>query len=161
VHPRTIPKSWQTSKHTSIWIPLPIHWHAEWWELMMWSTMIMMSTFNLLTSPLSSGTPCPIVTPMIGLLFVCLDRSNLDVMWGSDFNVVLAVDLRVMSSALIGVLPLGTYIIFLLLSMTLIACRLILLNDIEISSFGLVFWPVSLLATTLGNNSFSNSCPQY
>jgi hypothetical protein len=60
-------------------------------------------------------------------------------MWGSDFNVVLAVDVRVMSSALIGVLPLGTHIIFLLLPTTLLACWLILLNDIGTSSFGLVF----------------------
>jgi hypothetical protein len=32
-------------------------------------------------------------------LFVCFDRSTLDVMWGSGFNVGLAVDIRVMSSA--------------------------------------------------------------
>jgi hypothetical protein len=72
-------------------------------------------------------------------LFVCLERSTLDAMWGSDFNVVLVVGVRIMSSALIGVLPLGTHIIFLPLPMTLLACRLILLNNVGTSSFGLVF----------------------
>jgi predicted nucleic acid-binding protein len=72
-------------------------------------------------------------------LFVCLDKSTLDVMWGSDFNIVLAVDVEVICSALIGVLPLGTHIIFLLLHMALLACQLILLNDVGTSSFGLVF----------------------
>jgi hypothetical protein len=60
-------------------------------------------------------------------------------MWGSNFNVVLAVDVRVLSSTLIGVLPLGTHIIFLLLPMALLACRLILLNNVGTLFFGLVF----------------------
>jgi hypothetical protein len=81
-------------------------------------------------------------------------------MWGSDFNVVIAVDVRVMSSALIGVMPLGTHIIFLLLPTTLLACRVILSNDVGTSSFGLAFSPVDLLADTMRDNSFSNSCPQ-
>jgi hypothetical protein len=93
-------------------------------------------------------------------LFICLDRSTLDVMWGSDFNVVLAVDVWVMSSALIGVLPLGTHIIFLLLPTALLACWLILWNDVGTSSSDLVFWPVSLLTATMGDNPFSSSCPQ-
>jgi hypothetical protein len=41
----------------------------------------------------------------------------------------------------------------------LLACRLILLNDVQISSFGLVL--VSELANYhYGDNSFSNLCPQ-
>jgi hypothetical protein len=40
VHPRTIPRPWQTRKHTWIRILLSIHWHVEWWELMMWSSMM-------------------------------------------------------------------------------------------------------------------------
>jgi hypothetical protein len=71
VHPRTIPKPWKIIKYTWMWIPLCIHWHVEWWELMMWSPMILMFTCNLLTSQLSSGTSCPIVTPRISL-FVCM-----------------------------------------------------------------------------------------
>jgi hypothetical protein len=93
-------------------------------------------------------------------LFVCLDRSTLDVMWGFDFIIGLAVDIRVMSSTLIGVLPLGTHIIFFLLPMTLLACRVILLNDVGTLSFGLAFGPVGLLVDTIGGNSFPNSCPQ-
>jgi hypothetical protein len=65
-----------------------------------------------------------------------------------------------MSSAFIGVLPLGTHIIFFLLAMALLACRVILLNDVGTSSFGLAFGPVGLLPDTMGNISFSNSCPQ-
>jgi hypothetical protein len=80
-------------------------------------------------------------------------------MWGSDFYVGLAVDVRVMYSALIGVLPLGTHIIFSLLPTTLLACRVILLSDVGISSFGLAFGPLGLLANTMGDNSFPNSCP--
>jgi hypothetical protein len=57
-------------------------------------------------------------------------------MWGSDYNIVVVVDVRVMSSTLIGLLPLGTHIIFMLLPMTLLAYRLILLNDVGTSSFG-------------------------
>jgi hypothetical protein len=60
-------------------------------------------------------------------------------MWGSDFNVVLVVDVRVMTLALIRVLPLGTHIIFLLLPTALLACRVILLNDVGTLSFGLAF----------------------
>jgi hypothetical protein len=63
----------------------------------------------------------------------------LDFMWGSDFNVVLGVDVRAMSSALIRVLPLGTHISFLLLPTTLLACQVILLNDVGTSSFSLSF----------------------
>jgi hypothetical protein len=59
---------------------------------MMWSPMILMSTCNVLILWLSSGTPCPIVTTRISLLFVCLDKSTLDVMCDSDFNVGLAAD---------------------------------------------------------------------
>jgi hypothetical protein len=65
----------KTSKHTWMWIPLSIHWCIEWWELMMWSPMIMMSTCNLLTSWLSSGTPCSIVTPRLSF-FVCMLRQK-------------------------------------------------------------------------------------
>jgi hypothetical protein len=83
----------------------------------------------------------------------------LDAMWGSDFNVVLAVDVQVMSSALFGVLPLGTHIIFFLLPMTLLACQVILLNDVGTSSFGLAFGSMGLLADTMGDNPFSSSCP--
>jgi hypothetical protein len=82
-------------------------------------------------------------------------------MWGSDFNVGLAVDIQVMSSSLIGVLPLGTHIIFFLLLTTLLACQVILLNDIGTLSFGLAFGPVGLLTDTMGDNSFPNSCPQF
>jgi hypothetical protein len=135
-----------------MWIPLPIHWHIEWWELMMWSSIFWprgcLRELHIRSWPQG-----------LAFLFVCLDINILDVMWGFDFNIVLAVDVRVMNLALIGVLPLGTHIIFLLLPTTLLACRLILLNDVGTSSFGLVFWPVSLLTATLGNNSFSNSCP--
>jgi hypothetical protein len=46
---------------------------------------------------------------------------------------------RVMSSALFGVLHLGTHIIFLLFPMALLACWLILLNDVGMSSFVSVF----------------------
>jgi hypothetical protein len=75
------------------WCPLTIFWPRSYLqELHVWS-WLQGSTF----------------------LFIYLDRSTLDVMWGADFNVVLAVDVRVMSSTLIGVLPLGTHIIFLLL----------------------------------------------
>jgi hypothetical protein len=80
-------------------------------------------------------------------------------MWGTDFNVSLAVDVQVMSSAIIGVLPLGTHIIFFLLLTTLLACQLILLNDVGTSSYGLAFGPVDLLTNTMGDNSFPNSCP--
>jgi hypothetical protein len=83
----------------------------------------------------------------------------LDVMSGSNFSVGLAVDVRVMSSALIGVLPLGTHIIFFLLPTALLACRVILLNDVGTSFFGLAFRPVGLLANTMGGNLFPNSCP--
>jgi hypothetical protein len=93
-------------------------------------------------------------------LFVCLDRSTLDVMWGFDFNVVLVVDVRVISSALFGVLPLGTHIIFFSLPTALLACQVILLYDVETSSFSSAFGPVNLLADTMGDNSFPNSCPQ-
>jgi hypothetical protein len=86
--------------------------------------------------------------------------STLDVMWGSDFNVGLAADVRVMSLASIGVLHLGTHAIFFLLPMTLLACRVILLNDVGTLSFGLAFGSVGLLADTMGDNPFSSSCPQ-
>jgi hypothetical protein len=64
-----------------------------------------------------------------------------------------------MSSASIGVLPLGTHIIFFLLPMTLLACRVILLNDVETSSFNLAFGSVGLLADTVWDNPFSSSFP--
>jgi hypothetical protein len=81
-------------------------------------------------------------------------------MRGSDFNVGLVVDVRVMSFALIGVLPLETHIIFLLLPMTLLACWVILLNDVGTSSFGLAFGPVGLLADTVGTILFLAHAPR-
>jgi hypothetical protein len=95
----------------------------------------------------------------MAFLFVCLDRSTLDVMWSSDFNVSQAADVRVMSSASIGVLPLGTHIIFFLLPITLPVCRVILLNVVGTQSFGLAFGSLGLLANTMGDNPFSSSCP--
>jgi hypothetical protein len=77
-------------------------------------------------------------------------------MWGSNFNVGPIVDVRVMNSALIGVLPLGTHTIFFLLSMTLLACQVVLLNDVGTSSFGLAFGPVGSLTDTMGDNPFSS-----
>jgi hypothetical protein len=75
----------------------------------------MMSTCNLLTSRLSTGTPRPIVSSRIGL-FVCMFGHNyFGYHVGPDFNVGLAVVVRVMCLALIRVLPLGTQIIFFLL----------------------------------------------
>jgi hypothetical protein len=65
VHLRTILKPWETSKHTWMLSRLSIHWCVECWELLVWSPMILMSTCNLLTSRLSSGTPCLIMTPRI------------------------------------------------------------------------------------------------
>jgi hypothetical protein len=64
-----------------------------------------------------------------------------------------------MSSALIGVLPLGTHIIFFFLPTALLAGQVILLNDVGTSSFSLAFGPVGLLADTMEDNSFPNSCP--
>jgi hypothetical protein len=79
-------------------------------------------------------------------------------MWGSDFIVGLAANVRVMSSTSIRVLPLGTYIIFFLLPMTLLVCQVILLNDVGTSSLGLTFGLVGLLADTMGDNPFFSSC---
>jgi hypothetical protein len=126
---------------------------------MLWLPMILMSTYNLPTSHLSLGTPCSIMIPRI-VLFICMHKQKyFGCHVGSDFNIVLAVDVRVMSSALFRVLHLGTHIIFFLLPTTLLACRVILLNDVGTSSFGSTFGPVDLLADTMGDNSFPNSCP--
>jgi hypothetical protein len=81
-------------------------------------------------------------------------------MWGFDFNVGLVVDVRVMTSALIGVLPLETHTIFLLLPTTLLVCRVILLNNVGTLSFGLAFGPVGLLADTMGVILFLAHAPQ-
>jgi hypothetical protein len=59
---------------------------------MMWSPMILMSTYNLPTLRLSSGTPCPIMTPRIDLFICMLGQKYLECHVGSDFNVGLAVD---------------------------------------------------------------------
>jgi hypothetical protein len=93
-------------------------------------------------------------------LFVYLDISTLDIMWGFDFNISLAVDVRVMSLVLIVVLSLGTHIIFFLLPTTLLVCWVILLNDVVTSSFGLAFGSVGLLVDTMGNNLFLAHAPQ-
>jgi hypothetical protein len=51
-----------------------------------------------------------------------------------------------MSLALNGVLPLGTHIFFFLLPMTLLACQVILLNDVVASSFDLAFGSVGFVS---------------
>jgi hypothetical protein len=52
----------------------------------MWSPMILMSTCNLLTSRLSLGTPCPIVTLRIGLFVHMLGQKYFGCHMGFSFQ---------------------------------------------------------------------------